>query len=128
MPKRRLPISRRKQEIEWVDLDKYIELLLDSKSEDKIVFIYCNPKENRQTYDLQICSYDDRNEDKYYTLSGKCLSVYEGDHLTDFISLAQWLFNQDSYFKLKTHFIIKLKLKISIRLLVISEIHLVKLA
>jgi hypothetical protein len=28
------------QNKEWVDLDKYIELLLDSKSEDEIVFIY----------------------------------------------------------------------------------------
>lgn len=25
---------------EWVDLDRYIELLLDSKSEDEIVFLY----------------------------------------------------------------------------------------
>ena len=97
LPKRRLPSSRRQQEIEWVDLDKYIELLLDSKSEDEIVFIYCNPNENGDPYDLEVCSYDDRNEDKYYTLSGKSLSVHEGDHLTDFISLAQWLLNRDSY-------------------------------
>lgn len=86
---------------EWVDLDKYIELLLDSKSEDEIVFIYCNPNENGDPYDLQVCSYDDRNEDKYYTLSGKGLSVHEGDHLTDFISLAQWLLNRDSYNHIK---------------------------
>ena len=86
---------------EWVDLDKYIELLLDSKSEDEIVFIYWNPNENGDPYDLRVCSYDDRNEDKYYTLSGKGLSVHEGDHLTDFISLAQWLLNRDSYNHIK---------------------------
>lgn len=39
---------------EWVDLDKYIELLLDSKSEDEIVFIYCNPNPNGDPYDLQV--------------------------------------------------------------------------
>ena len=38
---------------EWVDLDRYIELLLDSKSEDEIVFIYCNPNENGDPYDLK---------------------------------------------------------------------------
>jgi dynein heavy chain len=86
---------------EWVDLDKYIELLLDSKSEDEIVFIYCNPNKNGDPYDLQVCAYDKRNVEKYYTLSGKGLSVHEGDHLTEFISLAQWLINRDSYNHIK---------------------------
>ena len=86
---------------EWVDLDKYIELLLDSKSEDEIVFIYCNPNPNGDPYDLQVCGYEKRNTDKYYTLSGKGLSVHEGDHLTEFISLAQWLINRDSYNHIK---------------------------
>ena len=86
---------------EWVDLDKYIELLLDSKSEDEIVFIYCNPNENGDPYDLQVCAYDNRNKDKYYTLSGKGLSVHENDQLTEFIPLAQWLINRDSYNHIK---------------------------
>lgn len=87
---------------EWVDLDKYIELLLDSKSKDEIVFFsYCNPSDNGDPYDLKVCAYDDRNEEKYYTLSGKGLSVHEGDHLTEFISLAQWLINRDSYNHIK---------------------------
>ena len=86
---------------EWVDLDKYIELLLDSKSEDEIVFIYCNPNPNGDPYDLQVCGYEKRNTEKYYTLSGKGLSVHEGDHLTEFISLAQWLINRDSYNHIK---------------------------
>ena len=86
---------------EWVDLDKFIELLLDSKSEDEIVFIYCNPNPNGDPYDLQVCAYDERNEDKYYTMSGKGLSCHEGDHVTEFISLAQWLINRDSYNHIK---------------------------
>lgn len=86
---------------EWVDLDKYIELLLDSKSEDEIVFIYWNPNKNGDPYDLQVCSYDERNEEKYYTMSGKGLSWHEGDHVTEFISLAQWLINRDSYNHIK---------------------------
>lgn len=86
---------------EWVDLDRYIELLLDSKSEDEIVFIYCNPNLKGDPYDLKVCSYDERNEDKYYTMSGKGLSCHEGDHVTEFISLAQWLINRDSYNHIK---------------------------
>lgn len=86
---------------EWVDLDKYIELLLDSKSEDEIVFIYCNPNPNGDPYDLIVTGYEKRNANKYYTLSGKGLSVHEGDHLTEFISLAQWLINRDSYNHIK---------------------------
>ena len=39
---------------EWVDLDRYIELLLDSKSEDETVFIYCNPNPNGDPYDLKV--------------------------------------------------------------------------
>ena len=36
----------------WSDLDKYIELLLDSKSEEETVFVYLNPNENGDPYDL----------------------------------------------------------------------------
>lgn len=37
----------------WSDLDKYIELLLDSKSEEETVFMYLLPKENSpDPYDL----------------------------------------------------------------------------
>jgi len=41
----------------WSDLDKYIELLLDSKSEEETVFVYLNPNQNADPYDLQVCSY-----------------------------------------------------------------------
>lgn len=45
----------------WSDLDKYIELLLDSKSEEETVFMYLIPKANSaDPYDLQVCSYDQR--------------------------------------------------------------------
>jgi hypothetical protein len=36
----------------WSDLDKYIELLLDSKSEEETVFVYLNPNPNADPYDL----------------------------------------------------------------------------
>ena len=48
-----------------------------------------------------MCTYDERNEDKYYTMSAKGLSCHEGDHVTEFISLAQWLINRDSYNHIK---------------------------
>ncbi len=41
----------------WSDLDKYIELLLDSKSEEETVFVYLNPNPNADPYDLLVCSY-----------------------------------------------------------------------
>jgi hypothetical protein len=86
----------------WSDLDKYIELLLDSKSEEETVFMYLNPKENStDPYDLQVASYDGRLKPKYYTLSGKGLTLYEGDTPVEFISLGQWLIERDSYNHIK---------------------------
>lgn len=89
----------------WSDLDKMIELLLDSKSEEETVFMYLNPnKQNGDPYDLQTTSYDDRNKDnggKYYTLSGKGLTLYENDTPVEFISLGQWLIERDSYNHIK---------------------------
>ena len=46
----------------WSDLDKYIELLLDSKSEEETVFVYLNPNPNQDPYDLLVTSYQGRNE------------------------------------------------------------------
>ena len=46
----------------WSDLDKYIELLLDSKSEEETVFVYLNPNPNQDPYDLLVTSYQNRNE------------------------------------------------------------------
>ena len=46
----------------WSDLDKYIELLLDSKSEEETVFVYLNPNPNLDPYDLLVTSYQNRNE------------------------------------------------------------------
>jgi hypothetical protein len=72
----------------WSDLDKYIELLLDSKSEEETVFMYLNPNLlNGDPYDLQVISYDARHHAKYYTLSGKGLTLYENDTPVEFISL-----------------------------------------
>ena len=86
----------------WSDLDKYIELLLDSKSEEETVFMYLNPNlQNGDPYDLQVSSYGNRNKKKYYTLSGKGLTLYETDIAVEFISLGQWLIERDSYNHIK---------------------------
>ena len=93
--------KKKEEERQWVDLDKYIELLLDSKSDDEIVFIYLNPNDNGDPYDLKFCVYLDRNKEKYYTLSCKGLTVYENDNPVEFISLGQWLIERDSYNHIK---------------------------
>jgi len=87
-------------------LDKYIELLLDSKSEEETVFVYLLPNPNGDPYDLIVCSYSDTREgiqpkDKYYTLSGKGLTLYENDMPVEFLSLGQWLIERDSYNHIK---------------------------
>jgi len=41
----------------WSDLDKFIELLLDSKSEEETVFIYLDPNPNGDPYDLLTSNY-----------------------------------------------------------------------
>ena len=83
----------------WSDLDKMIELLLDSKSEEEIVFMYLKPNaDTNDPYDLKVVQYTDRGgSDKYYTLSGKGLTLYENDTPVEFISLGQWLIERDSY-------------------------------
>jgi len=47
----------------WSELDKYIELLLDSKQTDQSVFVYLNPNsDSGNPYDLTVCQYHDRDE------------------------------------------------------------------
>jgi hypothetical protein len=77
----------------WSDLDKYIELLLDSKSEEETVFVYLLPNPNGNPYDLLVTPYGETREgnqqakEKYYTLSGKGLTLYENDMPVEFLSL-----------------------------------------
>ena len=87
----------------WSDLDKYIELLLDSKSEEETVFVYLIPNPgNSDPYDLQVSDYSEcKNKTKYYTLSGKGLTYYEQNIPIEFISLGQWLIERDSYNHIK---------------------------
>lgn len=42
---------------QWSELDKYIELLLDSKQTDQSVFVYLNPNANGNPYDLLVVQY-----------------------------------------------------------------------
>jgi hypothetical protein len=87
----------------WSDLDKYIELLLDSKSEEETVFVYLIPNPgNSDPYDLQVSGYTEcKLKSKYYTLSGKGLTYYENNIPIEFISLGQWLIERDSYNHIK---------------------------
>ena len=94
-------LKKKSNDRQWVDLDKYIELLLDSKSDDEIVFIYLNPNDNGNPYDLKVVNYLDWNKWKYYTISCKGLTVYENDSPVEFISLGQWLIERDSYNHIK---------------------------
>ena len=87
---------------EWSELDKYIELLLDSKQTDQSIFVYLKPdKENPNPYDLKVCTYQERIEDKYYTLSGKGITMYNADGPVEFIQLGDWLMERSSYNHIK---------------------------
>jgi dynein heavy chain len=72
---------------------------LDSKSEEETVFVYLNPnKETGDPYQLEILNnFNDRDKNRYYTLSGKGLTLYIKDTPQEFISLGQWLIERDSY-------------------------------
>jgi hypothetical protein len=87
----------------WSDLDKYIELLLDSKSEEETVFVYLVPTNKYDPYDLEVVDYTKRDKygPKYYTLSGKGLTTYNDDQPDEFHSLGQWLIERDSYNHIK---------------------------
>ena len=87
----------------WSDLDKYIELLLDSKSEEETVFVYLTANNKSDPYDLTVADYVDRLNcgEKYYTLSGKGLTTYHKDKPIEFHSLGQWLIERDSYNHIK---------------------------
>lgn len=64
--------------------------------------MYLNPDTtNNDPYDLQVASYEARNPEKYYTLSGKGLTFYKNDTPIEFISLGQWLIERDSYNHIK---------------------------
>ena len=63
--------------------------------------MYLNPNPNGDPYDLLVCSYLHKNDPKYYTLSGKGLTLYENDIPVEFISLGQWLIERDSYNHIK---------------------------
>jgi ribosomal protein L12E/L44/L45/RPP1/RPP2 len=47
----------KKKPQQWSELDKFIELLLDSKSDEETVFLYLNQNENNDPYDLRVTTY-----------------------------------------------------------------------
>ena len=86
----------------WSELDKYIELLLDSKQTDQSVFVYLLPNNNGNPYDLLVCQYHDlKRESKYYTLSAKGITLYLEESPVEFITLGDWLIERDSYNHIK---------------------------
>lgn len=86
---------------QWGELDKYIELLLDTRSEEETVFTYLNCPNKNDPYDLEPVGFGKRLRDKYYTISGKGLTLYEKDTPVEFKSLGQWLIERDSYNHIK---------------------------
>lgn len=87
---------------QWGELDKYIELLLDTRSEEETVFTYLNCPNKDDPYDLEPVGFDKRHDKtKYYTISGKGLTLYEKDTPVEFMSLGQWLIERDSYNHIK---------------------------
>ena len=83
-------------------MDKYIELLLDSKSEEETVFVYLIPHNDTDPYDLKVVDYGDRAGcERYYTLSSKGLTTYINEKPVEFHSLGQWLIERDSYNHIK---------------------------
>ena len=86
---------------QWGELDKYIELLLDTRSEEETVFTYLNCPNKNDPYDLEPVGFPLRTREKYYTISGKGLTLYEKDTPVEFMSLGQWLIERDSYNHIK---------------------------
>ena len=85
---------------QWGELDKYIELLLDTRSEEETVFTYLKCNNKSDPYDLEPVAYKNKG-DTYYTISGKGLTLYEKQSPVDFMSLGQWLIERDSYNHIK---------------------------
>jgi hypothetical protein len=56
-----------------------------------------NPSESGNPYDLKVVLFNKRNQDKYYTLSGKGITQYNQNGPVEFLSLGQWLLERDSY-------------------------------
>ena len=95
--------NKPKKPPQWGELDKYIELLLDTRSEEETVFTYLICKNKNDPYDLEPVGYGMRDQggDRYYTISGKGLTLYEKELPVEFMSLGQWLIERDSYNHIK---------------------------
>ena len=65
------------------------------------MFVYLNPNPNGNPYDLLVCQYHDRNEEKYYTLSAKGITYYVRNSPIEFITLGDWLIERDSFNHIK---------------------------
>lgn len=62
--------------------------MLESKQEGETCFVYLKPQNKSDPYDLKVVDYTDRQpETKYYTLSGKGLTLYENDTPVEFLGL-----------------------------------------
>jgi len=52
-------------------------------------------------YDLTVCQYHNRDEQRYYTLSAKGITLYLRETPIEFITLGDWLIERDSYNHIK---------------------------
>lgn len=91
------PQDKKEKKVQtWTDLDKYIELLLESRNDEETVFQYLKPTD-KGPYDLEVVVFGKRDPNKYYTLSGKGITQYNQNGPIEFLSLGQWLLERDSY-------------------------------
>jgi hypothetical protein len=65
------------------------------------VFVYVNENNNNNPYDLLVSKYQNRNENKYYTLSAKGFTLYLNEQPMEFITLGDWLIERDSFNHIK---------------------------
>ena len=86
----------------WQDLDKKLEELLEDSELVTTKFMYFNNrKDSDNPYDLKMCKYNERDEDRFITISGKGVTQYLNNKAVDFIPLGSWLIERDLYSHIK---------------------------
>ncbi len=94
--------EEKKSSEEWQDLDKYLESLLEDSEQVTTKFMYFNMRCGLDNpYDLTISSYNDRQTEHFYTISGKGVTQYRSDKAMEFIPLGEWLIERDLYAHVK---------------------------
>ncbi len=79
-----------------------MEALLEDSELATTKFMYLNAKpDSDNPYDLDIVKYKLRNVVRYFTISGKGVTMYKQDKAIEFIPLSEWLIERDLYVHIK---------------------------